>query len=651
MFKKILIANRGEIACRIARTVRRMGISTVAVYSEADANAPHVRAMDEALPIGPAPAQDSYLDIAKIVQAAVEAGADAVHPGYGFLSENAALPDALKATGVSLIGPPATAMKLMGDKLEAKRLALEVGVEALPGGDTTLADAEDAVVAAQAIGYPVMLKAAAGGGGKGMRIAQDDDEVRAGFRFAMIEAKSSFGDDRVFVEKLIERPRHIEVHILADHHGSIVHLGERECSIQRRHQKVIEETPAPVLDDVTRTAMADQAVTLARAVDYRSAGTVEFIVDQDDKFYFLEMNTRLQVEHPVTELVTGVDLVEQMIRIAAGEPLALTQHDIAPTGWAIEARIYAEDPFRGFLPSSGRLVRYLPPVESAGVRIDSGVEEGGEIDIHYDPLIAKLICHGATREQARQRLRRALDAYYIRGISQNVAFLAAVLAHPRFASGDLSTGFIEEEYPDGFSPADTLHDDPLLLAALAGALHYRASRWHDGIACVALIGDREFPMTVSGLATGEAGCNVSMPTKKFEVNGDWRPGLPLFDAHVDGLEVCVQVDREGDVWRLTHAGVEARVAVLTPRSAELNRLMPARSPPDHSRFVLSLMPGLLVRLAVSEGLEVKVGEEVAVIEAMKMENQIRAERDGTIRTIHAAPGDLLEVDQPIVEFV
>ena len=651
MFKKILIANRGEIACRIARTVRRMGISTVAVYSEADVDALHVRGMDQALPIGPAPAQDSYLDIAKIVQAAVEAGADAVHPGYGFLSENPALPEVLAAAGVTFIGPAARAMKVMGDKIEAKKLALEVGVVVIPGQGNALTDADDAVAAAQAIGYPVMLKAAAGGGGKGMRVARDDDDVRAGYRFAVTEATSSFGDDRVFVEKLIERPRHIEVQILADHHGTVVHLGERECSIQRRHQKVIEESPAPDLNDATRTAMADQAVTLARAVDYSSAGTVEFIVDQDDSVYFLEMNTRLQVEHPVTEMVTGVDLVEQMIRIAAGEPLAFTQEDIAPTGWAIEARIYAEDPLRGFLPSTGRLVRYLPPLDGVDVRIDSGVEEGGEIGIHYDPLIAKLVCYGATRDEATQRIRGALDAYYIRGISQNVAFLAALLAHPRFASGNLTTGFIDDVYPDGFNSSDTHHADPALLAALAGTLHFRVSRRHDEIACVALIGGEEYPMTASPMVNGEAGCNIAMPTKSYEISGDWRPGLPLFDARVDGVELCVQVDREGDVWCLTHAGVEATVVVLTPRAAGLNRLMPVRSPPDRSRFVLSPMPGLLIRLSVQEGMDVKVGEEVAVVEAMKMENQIRAERNGTIQTIHVTPGDLLEVDQPIVEFV
>ncbi len=650
MFKKILIANRGEIACRIARTARRLEISTVAVYSEADAQALHVRAMDEALLIGAAPPQDSYLDIAKIVQAAEESGADAVHPGYGFLSENPALPDALAAAGVTFIGPPAAAIKVMGDKLEAKRLALQVGVNTIPGHGEALVDEEDAVAAARTLGYPVMLKAAAGGGGKGMRVAHDDGDLRAGFRFAVTEAKSSFADDRVFIEKLVERPRHIEVQVLADHHGSVLHLGERECTIQRRHQKVIEESPAPGLDDVTRAAMAEQAVALARAVDYRSAGTVEFVVDQDDTFYFLEMNTRLQVEHPTTEFVTGIDLVEQMIRIAAGERLGFTQQDLVSTGWAIEARIYAEDPTRGFLPSCGRLIRYLPPSESSGVRIDSGVKEGAEIGIHYDPLIAKLICHGSSREESRQRLRRALDAYYIRGVSQNVAFLAAVAAHPKFASGDLTTGFIEEEYPDGFKPSDTDSGDLSLLAALTGALHYRAARRRGEVTCIALIAGREYPMTAVGLASGMAGCKISLPAKDYEISGDWRPGQPLFNARVDGVETCVQIDRVGDTWRLTHAGIEATVQVLTPRVAELNRLMPVRAPPDHSRFILSPMPGLLIRIAVEEGMEVVVGDEVAVIEAMKMENQIVAVSDGTVRTIHAAPGDLLEVDQPIVEF-
>jgi propionyl-CoA carboxylase alpha chain len=650
MFKKILIANRGEVACRIARTAHRMGIKTVAVYSEADADALHVRVTDEAVPIGPAAARDSYLSIANIVNAAVQTGADAVHPGYGFLSENSELPEALVAVGVTFIGPSAPVIKMMGDKIEARKLARELDVPTIPGEGDALASAEDAVAAARAIGYPVMIKAAAGGGGKGMRVARNNDEALEGFRFAVNEARSSFGDDRVFVEKLIEEPHHIEIQILADNHGTIVHLGERECSIQRRHQKVIEESPSPFLNDGVRTAMAEQAVILARAVNYRSAGTVEFIVDSEKNFYFLEMNTRLQVEHPVTEFVTGIDLVEQMIRVAADEPLGISQGDIAVHGWAIESRVYAEDPSRGFLPATGRLVRYLPPHESTGVRVDSGFDAGDEIGINYDPLISKLICHGATRDDALVKMRNALDAYLIRGISNNLSFLAAAIAHPKFISGDFTTGFIEEEFPTGFDPADSIHEDKSVLAALVGVIHSRVWRRSDEFACVAVTAEYEVPMTVLPLEGEKSGWSVVTPARTYAITGHWQVGLSLFNACVDGVELCVQVDREGDRWRLTQGGSALVFAVLTPRAAHLAQFMLVRPLPDLSRLVLAPMPGLLVSLAVREGAEVKAGEEIAVIEAMKMENQIRAEREGTISVVHAAPGDLLEVDQSIVEF-
>jgi propionyl-CoA carboxylase alpha chain len=650
MFEKILIANRGEIACRIARTARCMGIKTVAVYSEADAEALHVRVMDEAVPIGPSAARDSYLSIANIVNAAVQTKADALHPGYGFLSENSELPDALAEVGVTFIGPSASVIRMMGDKIEARKLARELDVSTIPGEGDALANAEDAVAAARAIGYPVMIKAAAGGGGKGMRIARDDDEAREGFRFAVNEAHSSFGDDRVFVEKLIEGPRHIEIQILADNHGTVVHLGERECSIQRRHQKVIEESPSPFLDDGVRAAMAEQAVTLARAVNYRSAGTVEFIVDSEKKFYFLEMNARLQVEHPVTEFVTGIDLVEQMIRVAADEPLGLSQKDIATHGWAIESRVYAEDPSREFLPATGRLVRYQLPHESTGVRVDSGFEAGDTIGINYDPLIAKLICHGVTRDDALEKMRNALDAYLIRGISHNLSFLTAAITHPRFVGGEFTTGFIEEEFPTGFNPADSIHEDISLLAALAGVVHSRVWRRSDEFACVAVTAGHRVPMIVRPLEAEKSGWSVMTPTRTYAFTGHWQVGLLLFKACVDGVELCVQVDREGDRWRLTQGGSSLVFAVLTPRAACLAQFMLARPLPDFSRLVLAPMPGLLVSLAVREGAEVKAGEEIAVIEAMKMENQIRAEREGTISVVHVALGDLLEVDQPIVEF-
>ncbi len=660
MFSKILIANRGEIACRVIRTARRMGIATVAVYSDADAGALHVEMADEAVRVGPAPSAESYLVADNILQAIRDTGAGAVHPGYGFLSENAAFAKALEKEKIAFIGPGIKAIAAMGDKIESKKLAHEAGVSTVPGYMGILKDGKEAVKVAREIGYPVMIKASAGGGGKGMRIARNDAEAEEGFRSAVSEAKSSFADDRVFVEKYIVEPRHIEIQVLADGHGNVVHLGERECSIQRRHQKVIEEAPSPFLDEKTRAEMGAQAVALAKAVDYRSAGTVEFIVDKDRNFYFLEMNTRLQVEHPVTEYVTGLDLVEQMIRVAAGEKLSFGQKDVKLEGWAVEARVYAEDPFRNFMPSIGRLTRYSPPEETGGVRVDTGVYEGGEISMYYDPMIAKLIAGGRTRDEAIQRMRGALDAYYIRGVSHNIPFLAALMAHPRFQEGRLSTGFIDEEYPEGFRQEDAMHDDPRLLVAVAATLHRmleeRAAtisgqmRGHErnvGDDFVALIGGEEYPLTA---ALNGHGADISVAGHTYAVRTDWRPGEPMFRGEVNARPVCIQIDRSGIAYRLTHAGSQADVKVLTVRGAEMQRMMPEKVAPDLSRYLLSPMPGLLVRLSVAEGEEVKAGQELAVVEAMKMENILRAERDGTVAAIHAASGSSLAVDEKILEF-
>jgi propionyl-CoA carboxylase alpha chain len=660
LFKKILIANRGEIACRVMRTAARMGIGTVAVYSEADAGALHVEMADEAVLIGPAASAQSYLVADNILRAVQETGAEAVHPGYGFLSENAGFAKALEAAGVAFIGPAPHAIGAMGDKIESKILAIKAGVPTVPGHAGVIADADAAVAAAREIGYPVMLKASAGGGGKGMRIARGDDEVAEGFRAAASEARSSFGDDRIFVEKFVENPRHIEIQVLADGQGNAIYLGERECSIQRRHQKVIEEAPSPFLDEKTRAAMGESAVALAKAVDYRSAGTVEYIVDSDRNFYFLEMNTRLQVEHPVTECVTGIDLVEQMIRIAAGEKLSIRQKDVKLTGWAMEVRVYAEDPFREFLPSTGRLVRYRPPAEGDGVRVDCGVREGGEISIYYDPMIAKLITYGDTRAAAIEKMRGALDAYYIRGVSHNVPFLAALMAHPRFAAGRLTTGFIAEEYPDGFSEECLVHDDPRLIVAVAAAIHHRVTRRTAAIGggrpmptdtgLIAVMGleeRKEFPLTVIETDTG---VSVMVDDRTFAVQGTWRPGNPLFDGAVDGKRVCIQVDREGVRYRLSHAGGASDILIARKKVVELNRLMLHKPPPDLSRFLLSPMPGLLLSLNCAEGDTVKAGETLAIVEAMKMENVLRATSDGTVKTVLAKAGASLMVDQPILEF-
>ena len=658
MFSKILIANRGEIACRVMRTAKRMKIATVAVYSEADADALHVAMADEAVAVGPAPSSESYLVIDNIMAAIKETGADAVHPGYGFLSENAAFSDALTKAGIAFIGPGPKAIAAMGDKIESKRLAEEAGVTTVPGHLDIITDAEEAITISNEIGYPVMLKASAGGGGKGMRIARDDNGVRESFRLAASEALSSFGDDRIFIEKFIENPRHIEIQILADSHGNTIYLGERECSIQRRHQKVVEEAPSPLLDPDTRAAMGAQAVALAQAVDYRSAGTVEFIVDGDRNFYFLEMNTRLQVEHPVTELVTGIDLVEQMIHVAAGGSLQITQADVKLEGWAMETRVYAEDPFRNFLPSTGRLVRYHEPEQSETVRVDTGVGEGGEISMFYDPMIAKLITTGTTRDDAIREMRSALDAYYIRGVSHNIPFLAAVLAHPRFKSGNISTAFLDEEYADGFNVEHLTHDNPRSIVAVAAVLdvrqRLRSVRVNSQVMALqerrAIVGTRETTEYTLVLREADHGFKVDVNGATVSVTGDWRPGEPLFRGRVDGAAICIQVEKAGSRYRLSNAGGQMDVMVVSPRIAALNQLMPIKEPPDLSRFLLSPMPGLLIRLAVQVGDVVKAGEELAIVEAMKMENVLRAAQDGSVKELLSEEGDSLMVDQPILEF-
>jgi propionyl-CoA carboxylase alpha chain len=660
MFRKILIANRGEIACRIIRTAQRMGITTVAVYSEADAEALHVRMADEAVPIGPAPSAESYLNIERIVEACHATGAEAVHPGYGFLSENPAFATALAKVGVTFIGPGPEAIAAMGDKIQSKKLARDAGVSSVPGHLAAIPDADSAVKVARDIGYPVMIKASAGGGGKGMRIAASDEETREGFVSAGSEARSSFADDRIFIEKYIEEPRHIEIQVLGDSLGNLVYLGERECSIQRRHQKVIEEAPSPFLDPETRRAMGEQAVALARAVDYRSTGTVEFIVDRERNFFFLEMNTRLQVEHPVTELVTGLDLVELMIRIAAGEPLPFTQEEVRLKGWAIEARVYAEDPRRNFLPSTGRLIRYRPP-PGEGLRLDTGVFEGAEISIYYDPMIAKLVASGSDRKTAIERLRGALDAFYVAGVQHNIAFLAAAVAKPRFAAGALSTSFIDEEFRGGFgSPSGFVEPDRVIL--LAAALGHRRIQEREkeidgqlggaplAIAgrSVVLLDGQPHPLSVQ---SDDGAYRVEIEGESCLANTDWWPGEVLLHIRVGERLATVQIERlPGAAFRMVHGGVIRRAQVLPPRAAELLALMPEKQSSDTSRLLLSPMPGLLSSVAVTQGQEVKAGEPLAVVEAMKMENILRAERDGRIARIRAHPGDSLTVDQVILEF-
>ena len=661
MFKKILIANRGEIACRVIKTARRMGIATVAVYSEADNDALHVDQADEAVCIGPASSKESYLVIDRIIAACKETGAEAVHPGYGFLSENPEFSRRLEENGIVFIGPKHASVAAMGDKIESKKLAKLAGVNTIPGYNDAIADAGHAVQIAREIGYPVMIKASAGGGGKGLRVAFNDTEAAEGFDSCRNEARNSFGDDRVFIEKFVEGPHHIEIQVVGDAHGNVVYLLERECSIQRRHQKVIEEAPSPFIDAEIRQAMGEQAVALARAVNYQSAGTVEFVVGSDKRFYFLEMNTRLQVEHPVTEMITGLDLVELMIRVAAGEKLPFAQADIRANGWAIECRINAEDPLRGFLPSTGRLVRFQPPQEEPGaVRVDTGVYEGGEISMHYDSMIAKLICHGATRDEAIGRMREALNAFHIAGVNSNIPFQSALMQHPRFVSGVFTTGFLAEEYPQGFHAAEVPHPDLGLLAAVAAFARRRyidravriSHQMHGqprrvGPDWVVFIEGVSYPVTLEAIAGGYA---IRCNGQRYEIVSEWLFREPVFRGTCNGEPICLQIERSGLEYRIMHYGRRVRAVVMTAKADRLLALMPAKQPPDMSRYLLSPMPGLLREVTVQSGQVVRAGEKLAVIEAMKMENILRAEKDCTVKNIVAQPGESLSVDQVIVEF-
>ena len=666
MFTKILIANRGEIACRVIKTARRMGIATVAVYSEADQRALHRELADESVLIGPAAASQSYLDAEKIIAACLRTGAEAVHPGYGFLSERSAFPRALAAAGISFIGPNPHAIDAMGDKIASKRAAVAAGVSTVPGHLGVIETEDEAVRIAGDVGYPVMIKASAGGGGKGMRIAYTPQEAREGFARARSEAKSSFGDDRVFIEKFIVNPRHIEIQVLGDKHGNVINLGERECSIQRRNQKVVEEAPSPLLDAKTRHAMGAEAVALARAVGYDSAGTVEFVAGQDRAFFFLEMNTRLQVEHPVTELITGIDLVEQMIRVAAGEPLTLAQGDVKLTGWAIESRIYAEDPARNFMPSIGRLVKYRPPAEAhAGgitVRNDTGVCEGGEISIHYDPMIAKLCSHGPDRASAIAAMAHALDGFTIDGIRHNIPFLSAIMANPRWQAGTLSTGFIAEEFPAGF--AGGVEPGPVLyrLAAVAAVLDHVDNRRKRQISgqltgrAVAFSSSRVVKLGGSWLALDVSCDGADRITIAFAdgvamaITNAWTPGELVWRGLIEGVAQAVQVRRIPNGYRLSHAGVGGEAFVYSPREAELARLMPESARTSSSNNLVCPMPGLVVSILAVQGQEVKTGDPLAIIEAMKMENVLRAERDVTVKAIYAKTGESLAVDAVIMEF-
>ncbi|NPD13592.1 acetyl/propionyl/methylcrotonyl-CoA carboxylase subunit alpha [Xinfangfangia sp. D13-10-4-6] len=666
MFKKILIANRGEIACRVIKTARKMGIKTVAVYSDADRNALHVKMADEAVHIGPAPANQSYIVIDKILDAIRQTGAEAVHPGYGFLSERMDFAAALEKMGVVFIGPPSPAIEKMGDKITSKKLAQEAGVSTVPGYMGLIADADEAVKISDQIGYPVMIKASAGGGGKGMRIAWNAAEAREGFESSKNEAANSFGDDRIFIEKFVTQPRHIEIQVLADSHGNTVYLHERECSIQRRNQKVIEEAPSPFLDAETRKAMGEQACALAKAVGYTSAGTVEFIVDGSRNFYFLEMNTRLQVEHPVTELITGIDLVEQMIRVAAGEKLPFAQADLKINGWAMESRLYAEDPYRNFLPSIGRLTRYRPPVEGQTprggvVRNDTGVFEGGEISMYYDPMIAKLCTWAPTREAAIEEMRVALDTFEVEGIGHNLPFVAAVMDHPKFVAGDITTAFIAEEYPEGFQGASLPQDALKRIAAAAAAMERvaeirrtRISGTMDnhqrrvGDDWVVSLGGQDFAVTI---AADKEGSTITFADgSAMRVSSDWVPGQSLARLSVAGTPLVMKVDKIPMGFRLRARGADLKVHIRTPRAAELAKLMPEKLPPDTSRFLLCPMPGLVVKIQVEEGQEVQEGQALATVEAMKMENILKAEKRGVVKLIKAKPGESLRVDDVIMEF-
>ena len=690
MFKKILIANRGEIACRVIKTARKMGIKTVAVYSEADKDARHVELADEAVLLGPAPSRESYLVADKIIAACKATGAEALHPGYGFLSENEDFARRCEEEGIVFIGPKHYSIAAMGDKIASKKLAGEAQVSTIPGHNQPILSPEEAVGIAQKIGYPVMIKASAGGGGKGLRVAYNDKECFEGFSSCRNEARNSFGDDRVFMEKYVQEPRHIEIQILGDSHGNVVYLHERECSIQRRHQKVIEEAPSPFISDATRKAMGEQAVALAKAVKYQSAGTVEFVVGKDQDFYFLEMNTRLQVEHPVTECITGLDLVEQMIRVAAGEKLGFGQADIKREGWAIECRINAEDPFRNFLPSTGRLVKYQPPAANleqgtetlqgpayasghfGGVRVDTGVYEGGEIPMFYDSMIAKLIVHGSDRNDAIAKMRAALNAFVIRGINSNIPFQAALLAHPKFVTGQFNTGFIAEHYSQGFKAEDVPHDDPLFLVALAafvrrksraraatmsGQLPGHEVAFADQVVVVQLGAEGQnvyHPVQLGAFDDGAGTLDVTVGHKTYTIQSQVKLGEVLMTGLVNGQPFAAQVERGSAkkplALRIAHNGTAIEALVLLPRAAELHQLMPYKAPPDLSKFLLSPMPGLLVDVAVKVGQKVLAGEKLAVIEAMKMENILVATQDCVVKEVRAQKGESLSVDQAIIAF-
>lgn len=681
MFDKILIANRGEIACRVIKTARKMGIKTVAIYSDADKQALHVQMADEAIHIGPPPANQSYIVIEKVMDAIKQSGAQAVHPGYGFLSENAKFAEALEAAGVAFVGPPKGAIESMGDKITSKKIAQDANVSTVPGYMGLIEDADEAVKISNEIGYPVMIKASAGGGGKGMRIAWNDQEAREGFQSSKNEAANSFGDDRIFIEKFVTQPRHIEIQVLCDAHGNGIYLNERECSIQRRNQKVVEEAPSPFLDEATRKAMGEQSVALAKAVGYASAGTVEFIVDGDKNFYFLEMNTRLQVEHPVTELITGVDLVEQMIRVAAGEPLSITQDDVTINGWAIENRVYAEDPYRNFLPSIGRLTRYRPPAEIAAgpmqengkwaddakegkgfaVRNDTGVYEGGEISMYYDPMIAKLCTWAPTREEAIEAMRNALDGFELEGIGHNLPFVSAVMDHPKFISGDMTTAFIEEEYPEGFEGVE-LPEEQLKRVAAAAAAMYRVAEIrrtrvsgrmdnHErrvGKKWVVSAQGTDFAVKVKA---DKKGSTIKFEDgSKLRVSSDWTPGDQLATLKVGGEKLVLKVGKVPGGFRLRTRGADLVVHVRSPRQAELAKLMPEKVAPDTSKMLLCPMPGLIVKVDVEVGDEVQEGQALCTVEAMKMENILRAEKTTVVTKINAAAGDSLAVDDVIMEF-
>jgi propionyl-CoA carboxylase alpha chain len=681
MFTKILIANRGEIACRVMATAKKMGIATVAVYSDADKDARHVQLADEAVHIGAPPSRESYLVADKIIAAAKQTGAHAIHPGYGFLSENESFAKRCEEEGIVFIGPKHYSIAAMGDKIASKKLAAAANVNCIPGYNDAIETAESAVEIAKGIGYPVMIKASAGGGGKGLRVAFNDKEAFEGFTSCRNEARNSFGDDRVFIEKFVQEPRHIEIQVLGDAHGNVIYLNERECSIQRRHQKVIEEAPSPFITEATRKAMGEQAVALAKAVNYQSAGTVEFVVGKDQDFYFLEMNTRLQVEHPVTECITGLDLVELMIRVAAGEKLPLAQKDVQRNGWAMECRINAEDPFRNFLPSTGRLVRFSPPAQSMwqgntqdlqGVRVDTGVQDGGEIPMYYDSMIAKLIVHGQSRSEAIEKMRAALNAFVIRGVQSNIPFQAALLAHPKFVSGDFNTGFIAENYGKGFSSEDVPHDDPDVLKAIAAFVRRKTHERAAGISGqlvgyeVKLESDYEvITLDVDGQHTytpvhveeiqGKVGfARLKISASSYEIHSNSRLNDIAIHGTINSQAFTAQVERgtrsDPLAYRVLHNGTQIDALVLSPRAAELHKLMPHKKPPDMSKFVLSPMPGLLVDVAVEVGQKVQAGERVAVIEAMKMENVLFATADGVVGKVLAAKGESLSVDQPIVEF-